>query len=442
MKRNTLILLLIALVLGVAVYYLEYKPGKPRDEEPSASKPAWEIKREDIASLELKRGGQTMVFALEGEKWMIKQPLSASANESAISSLLSDLTAAQVEREFAASAEDLRGYGLESPTVRVEMKLKNGQSKVIELGAKDPLGSSAYARIGGGANVAMVSASLLTSADKSLNDFRDRTLFGGAQTDLTQAKFVNESGSFELAKKDEVWNIQRPVQAEADESEVSTLLAGIISAEATEIVSETDAEAAKYGLDKPKVSFTGKLTGGTERVVSLGSKIEEDYYAKVSDKPQIFKVNASFYDKLNTRLIKLKSKTIVKFNRDEMTSVQIKNPNLTVVAERNAEGKWLIKQPAEKKDQEASTFKLLDPLETRATEIVEKPDAAIAKLLAAPKVEARLTGKDGKVTVIKISAAKDGDAYVRVEGRPEIYKVNQSMVDSLSFKLDEIISTP
>ncbi len=71
-----------------------------------------------------------------------------------------------------------------------------------------------------------------------------------------------------------------------------------------------------------------------------------------------------------------------------------------------------------------------------------EPDAAIAKLLAAPKVEARLTGKDGKVTVIKISAAKDGDAYVRVEGRPEIYKVNQSMVDSLSFKLDEIISTP
>ena len=33
MKRSTLILLLLAAVIGIAVYYLEIKPGKPRDEK-------------------------------------------------------------------------------------------------------------------------------------------------------------------------------------------------------------------------------------------------------------------------------------------------------------------------------------------------------------------------------------------------------------------------
>ena len=74
MKRNTLILLLLAAVIGVAVYYLEIKPGKPRDEKADESKPAFAFKREDISSISITRSGQTVTVEDTDGKWTINQP--------------------------------------------------------------------------------------------------------------------------------------------------------------------------------------------------------------------------------------------------------------------------------------------------------------------------------------------------------------------------------
>ena len=445
MKRSTLILLILAIGMGTAVYYLEYKPGKPRDagnEEAATSKPAWDIKQDDISGIEIRRGGETLQFALDGDKWQLRQPLAAVANDAAMRSLAGDLAGMTIEREFPAAAENLPGYGLATPVLRIEFRLKSGQSRVIELGGKDVLGSAAYARIDGGANVALISSSLLTSAGKTLSEFRDRTLFGGTITDLGRIRLVNGAGTFELEQKNGVWSIVAPYIAEAEESEVTGLISTLTTAEATEIVAETDAEAAKFGLTSPGLKLIATLSSGAERSISIGSKVGEDYYARVSDKPQIFKVSPSFQEKMKTKLSQLKSRLLVKMNRDELKGIQIKNVNLTLFAERGSDGKWLIRQPAEKKDQEASAFRIIDPFETRATEIVDQPTAAIITSLAKPAVEARLTDRAGKVTVVRVSAAKDGNAYVRIEGRADIYKVPESFVESLNFKLDEVTTPP
>jgi Domain of unknown function (DUF4340) len=440
MKRNTLILLLIALIGGVAVYYLEVKPGKPRDEEPDTSKAAFNFKREEINAITLTRGSEKPInFELQNNKWVIKEPINAPADESVINGIIGDLVGARIARDF--PGDDLKSYGLAEPAVKLEIKLKNGQTHRVDLGSKDPIGTFVYTKIDGSQNVALVSSSVLTSADKSLNDLRDRSLLGATQYELGSVKFTNESGSYELEKRDSDWMIKSPVEGMAEESEVTGLLANVTSARAVEVAAETIDDPAKYGLDKPKLTLTARLTAGGERTVSLGSKIDDRYYyAKTSDRPQLYKVDAAFHGAVNTKLATLRSKTLVKLNRDDLTRVQIKNPNLTIVAEKNNEGKWLVKEPADKKDKEAYSFKLIDPIETRATEVIDRPTGAIAAKLAKPEVEVRLTGKDGKTTVIKVSSADSDNAYARVEGRSEVYKVPKSMLESLSFKIEEAVS--
>ncbi|MFN9742251.1 MAG: DUF4340 domain-containing protein [Acidobacteriota bacterium] len=444
MKRSTLILLILAIALGTAVYYLEYKPGKPRDEESATtSKPAWEIKTEDIASIEIRRGSDTIALQAEGERWMITQPLPAPANDAAVRGLLSDLTGLTIEREFGAgNPDELKSYGLVPPALRIEMKLRNGQTRVVELGEKDVLGTATYARLDGGANIAMVGSTILTSAGKSISEFRDRTLLGNPSitpaVDLAGLKVVNGAGSFELEQKNGSWRFVAPAAADADETEISTFLTSVATAEAREIVSETQEQAAQYGLAAPKVSLTARLVAGGERTIAIGAKDGDDYYAKVSDKPQIFKISAATFEQLTTAAVKLKSKVLVKFNRDELKSIRIRNANLTLIAERSDDGKWLIKEPAEKSGQEASAFNVIDPFETPATEVIEKPTPAILALLSKPVIEAQLTDQAGKVTSIRFSAAKEGSAYARVEGRSDIYKIPDSVIDNLGFKPDQI----
>jgi hypothetical protein len=439
MKRSTLILLLVAVVAVATIYFVKIKSGDTSGAEPEKSQPVFKFNREDVTGISLVRGGQTVNLENQNNKWVITQPITAGADESAMNSLIGDLVTARVESEFAPSGGDLKQYGLSEPAVKLEVKLKNGDTHRVELGAKDPIGMSAYARIDGAQNVALLPVSILNDSDKSLNDLRDRSVLGATHFELSSFKIVNDGGSYEIEKKESEWNIKSPVSGSADETQVSSLLADITGAKATEVVSENVDDPAKYGLDKSKISITARLTTGGERTVAIGSKVDENYYAKVSDRPQLLKIDALFYEKLNTKLASLRSKQYFKLNRDELTKVYIRNSNVTLVAEKK-DDKWMIIEPANKKDKEASPFKMFTPLETPATDVLDKPSGAIAAKLANPAVEVRLTDKSGKTTILKISSADGDNVYVKVEGRPEIYKVEKSLLDGLSFKADDAVN--
>lgn len=443
MKRSTLILLLAALVGGILIYFLEIKPGKPRDEEPKVAKEAFSFKREDIVGVAVTRGGETINMEAADNKWLIKSPVNATADDTALNSLIGDLVTARIEREFASpSADAVKEYGLDSPAVKLEIKLKDGKTHRIELGGKDPLGSSVYAKLDGSSNITVLGASLLTSADKPLNDWRDRAILGATQYEIASLKLTNENGGFELGKKDADWVITSPVSGAAEESEVNSLLTDITSAKATEIVSETADDLAKYGLDKPKITATAKLSTGGEKGIQVGSKIEESYYAKtVADagSAQIFKIDSALYDKLNVKLAALRSKQFVKLDRDGLTRFELKNSNGKLVAVKK-DDKWIVVEPADKKDKEAQTFKLFTPFESKASEVIDKPTAAMTAKLAKSPIEVRLTDKNGKTTVVKFSEADGEDIYIRVDGRPELYKVGKMMLEGLNFKIEEAIA--
>lgn len=443
MKKSTLILLLVAVIGGALVYYTEIKPGKPRDEEADTSREAFKLNREDITQIVLTRAGQNVTFENKDNKWLITQPLNATADESTINSIIGDLVSARITRDITATADQLKNFGLTDPKVKLEVKLKNGQSHKIELGDKDFSGSAVYAKIDGGQSIASLSGSLLTSADKDLKDLRDRSVLGGlSQYDIKGLKLNTESGPVALAKEGEVWKLTAPVSGNAEESEVNSLLSEITSAKAADVVSETADDLAKYGLNASKVGLTAQLTSGGERVLSIGSKVDEQYYAKVSDRPQIYKIEKALYDKLNVKLASLRSKEFLKVSQEEVTKVQIKNPNIpSLVVEADKDHtKWLIKEPADKKDKEASAFKIFTPLQSKAEEVLDKPSAAILGKLAKPAVTVRLTFKDGKTAGLNVSAADGDSIYVRVDGNPTVYKLNKTMLESLSFKLDEVVS--
>jgi hypothetical protein len=442
MKKSTLILLLLAIIGGVAVYYTEIKPGKPRDEEADTSREAFKLNREDINQIMLTRGGQTVTFENKDNKWTITQPVNAPADDSTINSIIGDLVSARITRDIQASADNLKNFGLTEPKVKLEVKLKNGQSHKIELGDKDFSGASVYARVDGGQNVALLSGSLLTSTDKDLADLRDRSVLGGlSQYDIKGLKLNTESGPIQLDKQEADWKLTAPISGAAEESEVNSLLSELTSAKATEIVSESPDDLAKYGLNNSKIGVTALLTSGGERVLNIGSKVDEQYYAKTSDRPQIFKIEKALYDKLNVKPATLRSKEIIKVSQEDVTRVQLKNPNLTLVVEPDKDhNKWLVKEPADKKDKEASAFKIFTPLQSKAEEVLDKPSAAIAAKLAKPAVVLTLTYKDGKTSVVKFSAADGDSVYVQVSGNPAVYKVGKLMLEGLSFKLDEVIT--
>jgi len=436
MKRNTLILLLLATAIGVAIYFLEIKPGKPRDEKTDESKPAFAFKREDISSISITRSGETVNVEDRDGKWTINQPITAQANQSAVDSLVSSLTSAKIERSLSSTPEEIKTFGLEEPAVTVEIKLKNGETQTLKLGAKDFSGLSTYAQIGDSKEVALVPASVLTNSDKSLNDLRDKSILGASQFDIKSISMINEHGQISLAKDGGDWALKKPFEAGVETTEMNSFLSEITSAEAEEFVSETADDLSKYGLDKPVVTLTAQLNDGSEKTISASVK-DASHYARTSMRAQVFKISSSLYDKLNIKPSELRNKDIFKLDKDNLSKIEIKNPNLKLVAEKSGD-KWTIREPADKKDKDAPTFKVINPFETKAEEIVESPSSDVKSKLAKPAIEAKLTYKDGKVVEVKVSSADGDNAYVSVKGRNEVFKVKKQMLDDLSFKAADL----
>ena len=436
MKRNTLILLLLAAVIGAGVYFLEIKPGKPRDETPDESKPAFAFKRDDISSISITRAGQTVNVEDKDGKWAITQPLTAQANQSAVDSLVSSLTLAKIERSLLPSGDDMKSFGLEEPAVTVEIKLKSGETQTLKLGAKDFSGLSAYAQVGDSKEVSLVPASVLTNSDKSLGDLRDKAILGVSQFDIKSISITNEHGPLSLAKDGGDWALKKPFEAGVDSTNINAFLNEITSAQAEDFASETADDLARYGLDNPKITLSAQLNDGSEKTVSVGIR-DENHYLKASMRPEIVKISSSLYDKLNIKASELRNKDMFKLDRDNLSKIEIKNSNLTLSAEKSGD-KWTIKEPADKKDKDAPTARVINPFDTKADEIIDTPSADVKSKLSKPAVEAKLTYKDGKTIEVKVSSADGDNAYVTVKGRSEVFKVRKRMLDDLSFKAADL----
>jgi uncharacterized protein DUF4340 len=443
MKRNTLILLIAAAVFGVFVYFFEIKGGKPRDDSPTkaeATNPAFGFKSEDITEIKLERGGQTITIENRDGKWMITQPFNAAADQSAVDSIARDVASARIERKLSVSTDDLKSYGLNEPAVSIDVKLNNGEEHRIRLGSKDFSGLTVYAQIEGESDVALLQGSLLSDADKSLEDLRDRSVLGISQYDLATLDLDNENGHIALVKRDADWSLKSPVEAEADDEQVRSLINELTSAKVADFLKENPSELSKYGLDKPRIALTVKLQDGGERNLSIGAKIDGDYYAKSADRSEVFKVTSALYDKLNAKPSELRDKQLVTLDKEALTRLWIRNQNLTLATEKDKDGKWIIKEPADKKDKEAQVSRIFSALETnKASEVLDKAPGSAASKLARPAIELRLTDKNGKVTEIKLSSADGDNVYAQVQGRQGVYKIGKQILDSLNLKVDDLV---
>jgi hypothetical protein len=443
MKKSTLILLLAALALGGFVYFYEIKGGKEREEAEEQAKQAFQFKPDDITEISLKRGGETIALQKKETDWMITQPVSAKADQAAAGTIAGDVATVKIERKLSAAQDKLKTFGLDVPKVSLTVKLKDGKQHQVQLGDKDFSGSSVYGLVDNGKEVALLPSSLLTSADKSLFDLRDKSILDFSQMDVTSLDLKTSKETFALTKQDDNWQLQQPRALAADSGTVSSILSQLSSATMAEIVAEAPSELKTYGLEKPAVTARLRTQKGEEHALMIGTKVDDQYYAKSSTRSAVFKITEDLYKKLDTTLFDLRSKRPVSFNRDEITRVRIKNEHQTLVCEKTKDDKWVLKEPADKKDKEVKSYQLFNPLEfTDAKEFFDAPPKDIASKLAAPAIEVQLTKKDGQVITVTVSKKFDGKVYARSSPGPAIMRFEEQLFDDLNVKAEDLLSSP
>lgn len=272
-----------------------------------------------------------------------------------------------------------------------------------------------------------------------------KALFSFKQEDVSALTLTRGGETLTLEKRGEAWRLTQPVDASADEGAVEGLLGSLTFGRISRTIPVPppgSPEALQaFGLDAPHVTLAIKLKSGAAHRLRLGTKdfTGGSVYALVDSAPGVALLPGDVLTSAVKPVLEFRDRRIAVFDEGNLVRIRVRNEHGTLVATKNAEGKWIVSEPAAIKGREVETEGMLNALsEARAASILDLPTPADRARLARSLIEVELTAKDGSATKVGFSAG-EGDVYAHSSLGPMLFKVARTVVDGLNFKPADVV---
>lgn len=199
--------------------------------------------------------GTTVELARDGDKWQILKPDRYDADPTTVQGALSALANLQIADFIVDNPTDLAEYGLDKPRFTITVYTgKQGVPQTLRFG-KDQIGGrdGIYVQRAGDPSVFTIYKESLNNFDKSLNEFRDKTVFAFDSSAVGRVDVENAMEQYTLARASHGWTITWNGKTEpAKTPAVENFLDEIRFLKGTGIAADPMVDAAKFGMDKPR----------------------------------------------------------------------------------------------------------------------------------------------------------------------------------------------
>ncbi len=435
---TTLILALIVLAVGAFVYFYEIKGGEGRSETEERDKKIFSLEADSVRAISLQEAG--VAFEKRGSVWHLVSPVQSLADEGAVSALLSRIESAKREREISSSAAEYRNYGLLPPSEMIVLEYQNKRD-TLYLGDKSATNAMVYARRGSDPHVVLTEAAVLTNAQKSLLDWRDKSLMKFETNDAVRISLTTPSGRFDLHKEGEKWQLDAPLQAEAEASKVSSILSKMSYSRVTEFVAESFDDTKYYGLDKPSYIFTITLgTNNAPRTMQFGRRTGVGYYAHDPSRSQVFLVDSTVVNELKVDAMALRNKRVANFESFHADYLSLQYPDTLIVCEKDTASQWRLTSPDSAKAKSWKVSNLTGVLaDLQAVEFVDANTQELTLFgLDKPRAAILVKEKGAELAHVLIGKAKGDRVYVKSANSPMVVLVNKAEADRLIVAVSEL----
>ena len=220
------------------------------------------FKADDAQKITLERGdGSAIELDKDHELWSIVKPAKYAADEAVVRQLLSALASARIEEFTDDKPGNLARFGLDKPRLTISVFTgKEGARQSILFGASQSEAEkdAVYVRRGESAPVYTVHTWLLTDANKTLFDLRDKTVIAFEPGQVGRVKVSAGQKSFELERlASGKWQVvEGGTKTAADLPTVQQFLNKLRGLKAQSIVEDPMSDAKKFGLDAPTEELT------------------------------------------------------------------------------------------------------------------------------------------------------------------------------------------
>jgi len=420
----TAVALLAALGVGV---YVSNKRKAAEAAKPSADEPPKiiSVNGADVSKLVLKpKGGEEMVLERDASgKWKLTAPKAYAADDDAANSLAMTAGAVAADRVVDEKAGDLSQYGLQTPTLEVDVTAKAGKTSKLLIGDDTPTSSGSYAKLEGDPRVFTIGAYVKAGLTKGPNDLRDKRLLTFDQDKLSRVELITSKQDIEFGRDKDQWQIVKPKPLRADGSQVDELIRKVKDARIDLSVSDEDAKKAAEAFATGTRIATVKVTDPSGMQQIEIRKNKDDVYAKSSVIDGVHKVMGEVATGVDKTMDDFRNKKLFDFGFTEPNKIEMHIDGKAYAFQKGGED-WFSNG---KKMDNVSVQSLLDKLrDLSASSFVD------TGTFGASTADITVVSNDKK-RMEKLLISKQGnDSIAKRDNEPALYKLDAKTVDDLS----------
>jgi len=281
------------------------------------------------------------------------------------------------------------------------------------------------------------------SEKKKAAEDRTNTLISLTSSDVRKASLVRDGETLTF-ERDETgpWRLVSPLQAAADEYEVSSLINAFASLRIERVVEKEAKDLKAYEIPKTEISLWVKGKDAPVRLlVGMENPLDKTLFAKREDDPRIVLLASTLKTALEKKVFDFRQKDVFKFTAADVKTVRVRAKDVSWQAAREERG-WFLKAPVAALAAKGKIDSLLDSLSgLKAKAFVaeaKKAEDLKAFGLEKPEYEVALSLPTA-IQEIVFTLHKEGETlYATTSPSTKIITFEGTLLADLDRKVDEI----
>lgn len=443
---------LFVIVFGLGLYLKFYEMNRPDTAEAAQqAQKVLNFDREKINRITIQNGDDKIDLRRTGDKWRLETPINDQADSSLISSLLFDLESWQKDttisaKEIEADKNKLTEYGLTKPKMRLKLSGPGAPAEIL-FGKDAAFEGKMYVRFDNSKEVLIVTQTVKKAIDKKPEDFRDRRLTDLLLGQVGRVVLKTPAGEMEVQKKNEHWDILKPLRARADDPKVNDLIAQVTNARIEQFVADDRGDLHPYGLAEPQGSITlfgqEDKKGQMLQIGAVPEKQKDQVYVRFTSRGFVYTLPEKIEEILKTKPDDLRDRHLVRIDTNILDRITIVGPKGKTVLARKGED-WSIASMNNAPANSAEVRRLVQTLQSeQVTKFVEDVASNLPKYgLDKPQVQLTFSSfasentaetKAGERPFASVAFGNvDGDnVYARVSDEPFVVAMKRTLLDQI-----------
>ncbi len=440
----TLVMVLVLAGLGLYLYVIELPQKESHERQDTADKKVLLFDQDALSGLTIKTDREELVFARTSEKgWVLTAPLSTEADQREVQNLIRALVTGTVTRAVEDHPSNLTPFGLDNPVATITVEA-GAARETFSIGDSGPLTSTLYVLRESDRKVLLTTLAPKDFVNKTLMTFRRKDLLRLSQSEVDRIRLTYETTEIVLYQGQEKpkskWKLRYPIEGEADQTEVRTLLFRLEGLKALGIVDPGDErDSLARTFTQPKVRVMIHTADGDQTVkLYQPNQASGEAFAETSPTGPLYRINPNAIRDLTKDLFTFQDKRLLGIDYTDIAMLSVKTATEQYVL-INQQNEWVLEdQPTGKLDQQATDLFVSRVANVPAEDRVVKQPGPLAPYgLVTAAAEFVATGKDGKIAgKLSIGSHANGLAYAMGQRIPGIFQIRADLLTQIPEKKD------